>query len=191
MNRWLPPSCNTHSGEFEPRPLIVNGIIIHYISAINVSDDPWDIDAIVNKILIPYKVSYHTIIERDGSEINFIPELHQAFHAGKSRLNGVDYCNTFCLGLSLLSTGEPKTHYDGLYPDTQTPAFEPTQLMAAARWCKKRLNTYGIRESQIAGHDKVREQWNLAHPDRKARPKPDPGKHFPWVNFRTLMEVAI
>ena len=170
---------------------MAKGIIIHYISAINVSDDPWDVDAIVKKILIPHKASYHAMIDRDGNVIRLVPEKHQAFHAGYSRLNGVDYCNAFCLGLSLLSTGRPRLSSDGLYPDTKSPAFESAQIFAAAKWCKKRIDTHSIRESQIAGHSDVRDQWNVAHPEKRAPAKPDPGKHFPWDNFRSLLSMTL
>jgi len=45
-------------------------------------------------------VSYHVLIDTDGSRTVFAKDTHRAWHAGKSSFNGRTGCNSFMLGLA-------------------------------------------------------------------------------------------
>lgn len=57
------------------------------------------------------KVSYHTLIDRNGDIYHFVDPARKAWHAGKSAFMGRDNVNDFSIGLSFANRndGEPYT----------------------------------------------------------------------------------
>lgn len=57
------------------------------------------------------KVSYHTLIDRNGDVYHFVEPDRRAWHAGPSEFEGVKDCNNYSLGLSFANRndGEPVT----------------------------------------------------------------------------------
>lgn len=56
-------------------------------------------------------VSYHTLIDRDGTAYKFVEPARRAWHAGPSEFRGRPDCNNYSLGLSFANKndGEPYT----------------------------------------------------------------------------------
>lgn len=58
------------------------------------------------------KVSYHTLIDRDGTAYKLVEPARRAWHAGASEFQGRKDCNTYSLGLSFANRN------DGIEPYT-------------------------------------------------------------------------
>lgn len=175
--RYLPKECYT-SRSGTARVLTPKGCIIHYNSGKwAFPDDLFNIDKILG-VLVKYRLSYHFIIDREGNIFQLVPLEYQAWHAGASRLNGIDWCNSFCYGVSFASTG---------FEHNGRPAYEDAQIESGALL----LAYLGIPDKWTKGHHFVRENWLKAYPDKKingTRPKTkhDPGTNFPWGTFIEL-----
>lgn len=161
IEQYLPRNCYS-SNEIES----VDGAVIHFISAKNVlPGDPFNLYEI-RKIFKDYGVSANYLIRRDGEVIKLVPDLHQAYHAGKSTMNGRDWCNTFTIGIELEGGTD--------WPYTDEQLLNLTQLLAEL------MTEHGFTLDWVQGHDKVRADWNEKYPDNKGSVKVDPGEHFPW-----------
>lgn len=144
----------------------VDGLVYHFISAKNVTpDDPFNIDAII-RILEDYKFSAKYLIDRDGTVYELVPGMHKAKHAGKSRMNGRDWCNGFTIGVEFVGgTGWPYTD---------------EQIAAGSQLTAQLMTKHQFTLDWVRGHDYVRAEWNHKHPDDTGALKVDPGPHFPW-----------
>lgn len=169
---YLPSACYTARNGIH-RYLDPRGCVLHYISGKNVYPrNPYDPDRIVTEILIPERLSYHALILRDGTIWRLVPDAYQAWHAGRSRMHGKDYCNAFCYGVAFVSTGSRLR---------DLPPFSEAQLESAAEYIATALK---IRDTNwIKGHDDVRRLWNARYPNQKDVVKHDPGNEFPWEDF--------
>lgn len=106
------------------------------------------------------RVSAHFLIRRDGGIIQFVPCQRRAWHAGASSWQGRTRCNDFSVGIEL----EGSDHQP----------FADAQYAALARLSRRLLRAYPILS--IAGHSDIA-------PERKT----DPGPHFDWGRYRTLL----
>lgn len=169
-------------------PLKPSGSIIHFISnKWGNPDNPYIIEEII-KILTDYKLSYHFIIDRDGTIYQLVDKSLRVWHAGASRMNAEDWCNNFCYGVALISTGKSGKH---------GPAFTDEQVIACAELHVQELD-YGrtVTAERIQGHSTVRDNFKKKYPTRKIRgkipkPKPDPGDEWPWETFMNLVENEV
>jgi len=154
IKRPLPKNC------YSKYPILTpEGIIIHYISAINTAPDAWDdVDEIV-KIFEDYKLSAHFLIDRYGNVIELVPINFRAFHAGKSKWKKWRNLNRNFLGIELVAT-----HNSG-YTDAQYDALQ--------KLCTNLTNELNISMSNVVGHSDV-----------APRRKRDPGPLFDWDRFR-------
>lgn len=144
----------------------IDGCVIHYISAVNVlPNDPFNFDAIMD-IFKQYKVSAHYYIDREGDIFELVPIPTKAYHAGKSIWDGREWCNDFMLGIELAGGKDF--------------GYEPRQIHMLIELLKALIKEHGFSPYNIAGHDAVREAWNITHPFNKGSVKHDPGDHFPW-----------
>ena len=168
VEQFLPSYC------YSSRKLNkIDGAVIHFISAKNVlPDDPFNLDAIIN-IFKEYQVSAHYLIRRDGTVINLVPVTHRAHHAGKSTMNGRDYCNSFTIGVEL----EGGTDWE--FTDEQYLSLAPLLGQSMTE------NEYSLE--WVKGHDEVRSEWNNKHPDDIASVKVDPGEHFKWELINEIL----
>ena len=164
----LPPHC--HPGEALPS---VDGAVIHFISdRWRHPKDPFNYDRI-RDILIEHGLSYHVFIPRQGEPVEFLPGRLEAWHAGRSRLNGRDWCNGFTHGYAL----------EGL------PGMDYTddQMLHLGRLLAMDMSENRFTTDWIAGHDTVRAAWNIAHPERAGKLKPDPGELFDWAALHDML----
>lgn len=152
----------------------VDGVVIHHISAKNVTpDDPFNTDAII-RIFEDYRVSAHYLIERDGNILELVPDLRKAYHAGRSRMNGRDHCNSFTIGIELVGGAN--------WPYTEE------QVIACGELLARLMTEHQVTLEWIEGHDEVRAAWNEQYPDKRAARKVDPGDHFPWERLRVMLQ---
>ena len=171
ITRHLPEECY-----YSDVMRSVDGIVYHFISAKNTKpDDPFSIDEII-KILTDYKFSYHYLIDRDGAVYELIPGLHKGKHAGKSRMNGRDWCNSFTIGIAFAGGTD--------WPYTDEQIASGTLLSAQL------MTEHRFTDEWVRGHDYVRSEWNHAHPDDKGAVKVDPGPHFPWADVTEALKGA-
>ncbi len=69
------------------------GVILHHSYGSYVGGVSWILNDASN-------VSYHVLIDTDGSRTVFAKDTQRAWHAGKSSFNGRTGCNSFMLGLA-------------------------------------------------------------------------------------------
>lgn len=116
------------------RPAPVSAIVLH-------CDAASDAKASASWILSPQsKVSYHVLIDRDGTTYHFVPVEKRAWHAGVSTFQGVANCNDYSIGLSFANTnkGEPYTE---------------AQLDVAAALCKEWMVRFpAITRERVTTH---------------------------------------
>jgi len=152
----------------------IDGAIIHFISAKNITpDDPFNLNTILG-IFKEYKVSANYLIRREGGLIELAPEGRKTYHAGKSIMNDRENCNNFTVGIEL----EGGTDY---------PYTRP-QLLVLGQLLAQLMTKHGFSADWIQGHDKVRANWNEVYPLKKASKKVDPGQHFPWDDLFSMLD---
>lgn len=89
------PSPNVSSSRIVPQ-----GVVLHHSSGSYNGSVSWILQSKSN-------VSYHCIINKDGSRTSFAKDDRRCWHAGKSRFKGRGGCNGFLLGLAF--SGNTKT----------------------------------------------------------------------------------
>lgn len=158
------------------------GIIFHKISGIYLfPEDPFNYQRICKEILepsadVPSALSYNFIIRRSGRIMRTVPGGFRAKHAGYSRLDGRDYCNSFTFGVAAISTGKALG---------QEPALTTMQVDALCWLTNFLVRTRRVNPQLLASHEYVRELHNATHPDKKAQSRAgDPGPYFPWNDIR-------
>ena len=128
-------------------------IIIHYTgmktetSAIKRLQDPKS------------KVSSHFYIKKNGTILNLVPDLYEAWHAGVSNWKNFKSLNKYSIGVELTNPG----HQYGYINFTKKQIFSLKKLL---NYLSKK---YNISEKCILGHSDI-------SPNRKK----DPGEKFPW-----------
>lgn len=106
------------------------------------------------------RVSAHLLIRRDGELIQFVPCAQRAWHAGISNWCGRERCNDFSIGIELEGAD------DAPFEDVQYD-----RLAAVTR-----LLTAHYPIADIVGHSDIA-------PGRKT----DPGPHFDWARYRSMI----
>ena len=69
------------------------GVVLHHSSGSYAGSVSWILQS-------KSQVSYHVIIDTDGSRTTFADEWRRCWHAGKSTFNGRTNCNGFLIGLA-------------------------------------------------------------------------------------------
>lgn len=148
------------------------GIIIHYISAINIAPkDPYNLDKIIG-IFNDYKVSADYLIDRQGVIYKLVPEGRYSYHAGISKMptgegtptpSGKTSVNRITAGIELVAT--------------HTSGYTKEQYESCAWLCKEIIRRYPVVDKDhIVGHEHV-------SPGRKV----DPGPKFDWKKLYSLL----
>lgn len=106
------------------------------------------------------KVSCHVVIAPDGTRYVLAPPTAITWHAGKSRWNGRDWCNSFTVGIE----------FQG---NTLTTPLTEEQIQSAIDYCLPIMQKYKLKESDIITHRQIRDEYIKTHPDKKASTKPD------------------
>lgn len=180
ITRWrLPADCYAERDLQE-----VAGIILHYISALNVDPRRWGSTDAARKLLIDFNRtaarrswytfepatrmhgSYHYLVGRRGGIYELVPLPRVAWHAGSSALGGRSGCNEFCVGIGLVATA-----------DSGFTAGQYAALKGLIDWLRAIHPT--IEPAAIQGHEHV------AIP---AGRKSDPGPHFDWHQLDEVLQ---
>ncbi len=128
-------------------------IILHYTGMRKESEA-------IKKLCDPKsKVSSHYYIKNNGEIINFIPDLYEAWHAGKSNWRNYTSLNKNSIGVEITNPG----HEHG-YRNFNNKQIKSLKLLLIYLTKK-----YKINKKCILGHSDI-------SPDRKK----DPGEKFPW-----------
>jgi AmpD protein len=173
---WLRGAERRPSPNYDARPAgtVVDLLVIHNISLPpGEFGGPWIDDLFLARLdpeAHPYfravagaLVSAHLLIRRDGRVIQYVPFGQRAWHAGVSCFAGRARCNDFSIGIELEGADDRP--------------FAPSQYQTLAEVTRALMTYYpGIRPDRIAGHSDIA-------PGRKT----DPGPHFDWDRFRTLL----
>ena len=152
---WPKISLN-YSPNFNPikRPKKkIKFIIIHYTGMSN------ELSALNRLCDIKSKVSAHYFIKKNGSVLNLVPPLYEAWHAGKSSWKGFKSLNKYSLGIEIQNSG-----HDNKYEN-----FSQKQITSTKKLLKYLIKIYKINSKNVLGHSDIA-------PDRKK----DPGEKFPW-----------
>ena len=128
-------------------------IILHYTGMRNESN------AIKKLSSDGSKVSSHYFIKKNGEILNLVPDLYEAWHAGKSNWKKFKSLNRYSIGIEIQNTG-----HDFSYEN-----FSYKQINSLKRLLKILIKNYKVNQRNILGHSDI-------SPDRKK----DPGEKFPW-----------
>ena len=105
------------------------------------------------------EVSCHYFIKKNGSIILMVPELYEAWHAGKSNWKKDKSVNKTSLGIEISNKG----HQFG-YKN-----FPKKQIKSIIKLSKYLIKKYNIKKTNVLGHSDV------AYERKK-----DPGEKLPW-----------
>jgi len=105
------------------------------------------------------KVSCHYFIKRNGSVILIVPELYEAWHAGKSNWKEDKSLNKYSIGIEISNKGHQLGYQN----------FTKKQINCLLNLSKYLIRKYNIKKKNILGHS-----------DIAFKRKKDPGEKFPW-----------
>lgn len=156
-SHWQPRPSPNHSA----RRAQVSAIVLH-------ADASGRADSALDWIRRPEnKVSYHILIDRDGTVYEVVNPDRRAWHAGVSKFEGKPDVNQFSVGVCLSNRN------DGVEP------YPVAQLAAAVQVCVQLARHYNIPTSRITTHAVIA-------PDRKTDPR---GLHL--NEFRAQVAKAL
>ena len=104
-------------------------------------------------------VSCHYFIKRNGQIILMVPELYEAWHAGKSKWKKDISLNKNSIGVEISNRGHEFRYQN----------FSKEQISSLIKLSKYLIKKYKINRSNILGHS-----------DIAFERKKDPGEKFPW-----------
>jgi len=108
------------------------------------------------------KVSCHYFIKRNGQIILMLPELYEAWHAGKSKWKKDISLNRNSIGVEITNKGH----------DFGYQSYSKKQILSLIKLTKYLIKKYKIKSSNILGHS-----------DIAFERKKDPGEKFPWKHL--------
>jgi AmpD protein len=88
------------------------------------------------------RVSYHCLIDADGTRCTMVPDGEIAWHAGASSFNGRERCNDFLLGVSFAG-------------DTYLAPLSERQVASAIEWLMERWSRRGWATDRLSDHRQV------------------------------------
>ena len=131
-------------------------IIIHYTGMKK------EIHAIKRLCNFKSQVSSHYFIKSNGEVLSIVPDLYEAWHAGKSSWRKYNSLNKNSIGIEINNPG----HKNG-YKN-----FSIKQITSLEKLLKFLTKKYRIKPINILGHSDIA-------PSRKI----DPGEKFPWYRL--------
>ena len=128
-------------------------IIIHYTGMTK------ELLAIKKLCNFKSKVSAHFFIKKNGSVLNLVPPLYEAWHAGKSSWKNFKSLNRYSIGVEIQNSG-----HDNRYEN-----FSQKQIVSIKKLLIYLIRKYNVNTKNVLGHSDI-------SPERKK----DPGEKFPW-----------
>ena len=158
---WLKITRNYSLNFSTPKRLKKNikYIIIHYTGMKN--------ELLALNRLTDYKskVSAHYFIKKNGKILNLVPDLYEAWHAGKSNWKNIQSLNRYSIGIEIQNSG-----HENFYEK-----FSDKQINSVKELLQFLTKKYRINRKNILGHSDIA-------PNRKK----DPGEKFPWKELAKL-----
>ena len=105
------------------------------------------------------KVSAHYFIKRNGKIINLVPDLYEAWHAGKSNWKNIQSLNRYSIGVEIQNSGHENSY----------EKYSNKQINSVKKLLRFLTKRYRVNCKNILGHSDIA-------PNRKK----DPGEKFPW-----------
>tara|TARA_B100001063_G_C16619562_1_gene479992 strand:+ start:68 stop:802 length:735 start_codon:yes stop_codon:yes gene_type:complete len=105
------------------------------------------------------KVSSHYFIKNNGRVLKLVPDLYEAWHAGKSSWKNLKSLNKNSIGIEINNPGHEHGYKN----------FNRKQILSLKKLLKYLSKKYGINRKNVLGHSDIA-------PSRKK----DPGEKFPW-----------
>ena len=121
-----------------------------------------ELDSINRLTSSKFKVSSHYLIKNNGEILNLVPDLFEAWHAGKSRWGKYNMLNKYSIGIEIQNPG-----HDFGYKN-----FNKKQISSLKKLLNCLIKKFQINKKNILGHSDIA-------PDRKK----DPGEKFPWKDL--------
>ena len=134
-------------------------VIIHYTG---MKKESLAIKRLCNPVT---KVSSHYFLKKNGSILELVPDLYEAWHAGKSSWKKYSSLNKYSIGIEIQNSG-----HDNSYEN-----FSSKQIISLKNLLKYLVKTYKIDKKNILGHSDIA-------PNRKK----DPGEKFPWKDLSKI-----
>ena len=111
------------------------------------------------------KVSSHYFLKKNGSILELVPDLYEAWHAGKSSWKKYSSLNKYSIGIEIQNSGHNNSY----------ESFSSKQIISLKNLLKYLVKTYKIDKKNILGHSDIA-------PNRKK----DPGEKFPWKDLSKI-----
>ena len=134
-------------------------IIIHYTGMKN------ELSALNRLTDYKSKVSAHYFIKKNGKILNLVPDLYEAWHAGKSNWKNIQSLNRYSIGVEIQNSG-----HENFYEK-----FSGKQIKSVKKLLRFLTVRYRVNRRNILGHSDIA-------PYRKK----DPGEKFPWKELAKL-----
>ena len=128
-------------------------IIFHYTGMKKESE------AIERLTSIKSRVSCHYLIKNNGEIVVIVPDLYEAWHAGKSSWKNFKSLNKNSIGIEISNPGHELNY----------KRFSKKQIQSVKKLSQFLIKKYKIDQKNILGHSDIA-------PNRKK----DPGEKFPW-----------
>ena len=143
------PSFNSKKRTYKK----IKFIIFHYTGMKKESEA-------INRLTdIQSEVSSHYLIKNNGNILTLVPDLYEAWHAGRSSWGNYKSLNQNSIGIEITNSG----HEFGY------KKFSKKQIFSILKLSKFLMKKYKISSKNILGHS-----------DIAAERKKDPGEKFPW-----------
>ena len=156
---WLKMTNNNYSPNFslpKRKKNKIKFIIIHYTG---MKTETGAIKRLCNPVA---KVSSHYFIKKNGEILCLIPDLYEAWHAGKSKWKNYHSLNKYSIGIEIHNSGH----------DYFCESYSLNQIRSLKKLLKNLMKNYKVKNRNILGHSDI-------SPDRKK----DPGEKFPWKDL--------
>ena len=137
----------------------VKFVIIHYTG---MKKESLAIKRLCNPVT---KVSSHYFLKKNGSILELVPDLYEAWHAGKSSWKKYSSLNKYSIGIEIQNSGHNNSYEN----------FSSKQIISLKSLLKYLIKTYKIEKKYILGHSDIA-------PNRKK----DPGEKFPWKDLSKI-----
>ena len=134
-------------------------IIIHYTGMKN------ELSALNRLTDYKSKVSAHYFIKRNGKIINLVPDLYEAWHAGKSNWKNIQSLNRYSIGVEIQNSGHENSY----------EKYSNKQINSVKKLLRFLTKRYRVNCKNILGHSDIA-------PIRKK----DPGEKFPWKELAKI-----
>ena len=138
-------------------------IIVHYTGMKN------ELSALNRLTDYKSKVSSHYFIKKNGKIINLVPDLYEAWHAGKSNWKNIQSLNRYSIGVEIQNSGHENSY----------EKYSNKQINSVKKLLRFLTKRYRVNCKNILGHSDIA-------PNRKK----DPGEKFPW-KYLSKFNLAI